>query len=76
MKRTSFQLSSLLLVVRHCPARHAGEPHAVRDDVVDFSVGQILRLRQRQVGRLGIEIAADQSLAGAVVAVANWRNGP
>lgn len=65
MNSTSFQPS------RMAPRRHTGESDAVLDDVVDLPVRKVLCLGRAQIGRLGIEIAADLGRAGAVGTVTN-----
>src|SRR5262249_18239944 len=51
------------------PRRHAGEAHAVLDDVEELAVGERLRLRGAQVGRPRREVASDRGVAAAVVSV-------
>src|SRR6266478_695399 len=60
----------VLFFVRVAPGRHARKTDAILDDVADLAVGKILRLRQAQIWRLGVEIAANLGLAAAVVSVA------
>ncbi len=48
---------------------HAGKTHAVFDYPEEFAVGEVLRLRQAQVGRFGVEAIADLAVAAAVVGV-------
>ena len=41
------------------PGGHSRQAHAILDDVMDFSIGQVLRGRLTQVRRLGIKGASD-----------------
>src|SRR5437762_13662442 len=51
------------------PSRHAGEAHAVANDREKLAVAELLRLRQRHVGRMRIKVFADLGVAAAIVAV-------
>src|SRR5260370_18653188 len=64
------ELPAIIVFFLRAPRRHSGQPDAIVDDVIDLSVGQVLRLWQADVRRLRIEILADLCLAAAVVAVA------
>jgi len=58
-------------IVRPDPAGHAGEADAIADDVAEFAVREILRLRGAEIGDFGIEVAADGGLPGTVRSVAD-----
>jgi len=64
------ELPAILVFLLRAPRRHSGQPNAIVDDVVDLSVGQILRLWQAHVRCFRIEILADLCLPAAIVAVA------
>ncbi len=61
----------LVLSVRFPPSWHAAQPDAVVDDVVDLSVGQVLRWSQTHVGCLGVEIPANRRVPAAVIRMAD-----
>ena len=60
----------VLPAVRISERGHSRQPHAVLDDVMNFAVAEVLRLRELQIGRLGIQILPDARSAVAILAVA------
>src|SRR5947209_19842444 len=47
------QRASMLAAIGKC--WHSGEPHAVLDDPEQLSIRKVLRFRQTQIRRLGVE---------------------
>src|SRR5690349_16968336 len=50
------ELPVVLIVMPAAPRRHAAQPHTVSDDVEQFAVAEILRLRRAQVRNPWVKI--------------------
>ena len=69
-KQDQFPTGVALFLMRIAPGRHAGQADAVLNDVVKLAVGEILRRRDPQFGRLGIQVAANHGCARTILAMA------
>src|SRR3989442_14481028 len=63
------QRASMLAAIGKC--WHSGEPHAVLDDPEQLPIRKVLRFRQTQIRRLGVESIANYALSTPVVGLAN-----
>ena len=57
------------------PGRHASQPHAILNDVMNLAVGQLLRWRLTQIRRLWVKRAPDLRLRAAIIAMAHRAAG-
>jgi hypothetical protein len=55
--------------VRARPAGHAGQPHAIANNVPNLSVREILRSRQPQIRNFGVQAAPNSGLSRAILAM-------
>src|SRR5436190_3411750 len=73
LRQMSNEMDELPIVVRivpFTPRRHPGQPDAISNDVEQFSVAKILRLRKTHVGNPRVKVRSHLGLAAAVVSVA------
>src|SRR5258708_39289572 len=68
-KPPTVQRASMLAAVGKC--RHPREPHAVLDDPEQFPIRKVLRFRQTQIRRLGVESIANYAFPTSIIGVAN-----
>src|SRR5258708_13064539 len=61
------QSPTVVILIRAAPSGHSGEADAVVDDVIQFSVREVLCSTLAHVWRLRIEVLSDLSFPPAVI---------
>jgi hypothetical protein len=51
-------------------SRHAREAHAILDNPEELAVGEVLRFREAQIGRLRVKSVPDHRMAAPIIVVA------
>src|ERR1700738_1904040 len=66
----SHQFPAILLSSRISESRHARKSHAILNHPKKFTIGNVLRLLQSEIRRLGIQAFSQQTVSAPVIAMA------